>query len=265
MDVFVGGATGSTGSIDFRSSLTIRGGTFVGLTLTLGEGLGSNSTFAVEGSHATAISPRSNSSLSSQQRDPGGTPATSTLSFTLDEHGVTPIMIQSRFRGLHIEHDAASHCTLRIALSAIPPRDDVTLITSRAPSQGTFDNLPEGSKISATFARSHTYEWTLTYRGGASGHDLVLHNISDYSPGAPVTPHQSRSPRRQRLSGGTAQSIRSPSHPVVSVPRRGRIRGRHARRVVAAAPSTSTTSTTQAPAACEPPSTPQSPASSYSA
>jgi hypothetical protein len=184
MDVFVGGATGSTGRMN-RSLLTIRGGTFVGLTLTIGEGLGSDSTVSIEGSRANAIRALEFVQLV-PAADPGGTPGTATLAFTLDEHGVTPIVISSRYSGLRLQHDATSHCRLDIALSAVPPRDDVTLVSSRAATRGTFDGLPEGSEISADYA-GRTYRWTLTYSGGASEHDLVLHNRSDYASDAPIT------------------------------------------------------------------------------
>ena len=184
MDVFVGGATGSTGRMN-TSSLVLRGGSFVGLSLTVGEGFGSHSTVSVEGSHLAGISALEFVSLLAAQ-DPSGRPGDSTLSFTLDEHGVTPITIQSRWDGLHISHDSTSHCHLRIALSAVPPRDDVTLIASKAPNTGIFDDLPEGAQVHADYA-GHTYTWTLTYRGGSSGHNLVLHNTSTYGADDPET------------------------------------------------------------------------------
>lgn len=184
MDVFVGGATGSTGRRN-HGSLTIRGGSFVGLALTIGEGLGSNATVSIEGSRANAISALEFVQLV-PAADPSGTPGTATLGFALDEHGVTPITISSRYSGLRLQHDTTSHCRLRITLSAVPPRDDVTLVSSRVATRGIFDGLPEGSEITAVYA-GHTYRWTLTYRGGSSGHDLVLHNRSDYASGAPVT------------------------------------------------------------------------------
>lgn len=53
-----------------------------------------------------------------------------------------------------------------------------TLIASRAANDGEFSGLPEGSQISANF-REHRYTWTLTYRGGNSGHDVVLRNVLD--------------------------------------------------------------------------------------
>lgn len=184
MDIFVGGGTGSTGRMN-KSSLVVKGGQLIGLTMTVGEGLGSNSTVEVDGSRATAISALEFVELLANS-DPGGTPATTTLAFTLDAHGVTPIAIQSRWQGLSIEHDAASYCGLRIGLSAVPPRGDVTLVSSHVPTRGTFDGLPEGSEIMAEYGH-HIYRWRLTYQGGSSGHDLVLENRSVYPPDAPVT------------------------------------------------------------------------------
>jgi len=190
MDVFVGGATASTGRMN-RSALIVNGGELIGLTLTLGEGLGSDSTLAVNGSRARAISALEFVDLLAHS-DPGGKAATATLSFTLDAHGVTPISIQSRWHGLRIDHDAESHCVLHIDLSAVPPREDVTLISSRVATQGAFDEMPEGSEITAQYDH-HVYRWQLTYQGGTSGHDLVLKNRSVYEPGAPLTHVLSRS------------------------------------------------------------------------
>ena len=184
MDIFVGGATASTGRMN-RSSLVIKDGRLIGLSLTAGEGLGSDSTVEIVGSRSTAISALEFVEMLAFS-DPGGKPATTTLAFTLDAHGVTPIAIQSRWQGLRIRHDNASHCRLSIRLDAVPPRDDITLISSRSPTQGIFDGLPEGSVVSAEH-NGHMYLWRLTYQGGASGHDLVLANRSTYPRGAPVT------------------------------------------------------------------------------
>lgn len=191
MDIFVGGATASTGRMN-RSSLVIKDGRLIGLSLTAGEGLGSDSTVEIVGSRSTAISALEFVEMLAFA-DPGGKPATTTLAFTLDAHGVTPIAIQSRWQGLRIRHDNASHCRLSIRLDAVPPRDDITLISSRSPTQGIFDGLPEGSVVSAAY-NGHMYLWRLTYQGGASGHDLVLANRSTYPRGAPVTHTLATSP-----------------------------------------------------------------------
>ena len=184
MDIFVGGATGSAGRMN-RSLLRIRGGRLTGLSLTIGEGLGSNSTIEIMGSAPQSISALEFVEMHARS-DPGGTPAVTTLSFILDAHGVTPIVISSRFQGLVIDHDQSSRCRLDVKLSSVPPRDDITLIQSRASGSGEFSGLPEASQVTADF-NGHTYTWTLTYRGGTSGHDVVLHNTSIYPPDAPVT------------------------------------------------------------------------------
>src|SRR5439155_7256885 len=61
-----------------------------------------------------------------------------------------------------------------------------TLVSGHVPIRGTFDALPEGSEVTAQY-EGQTYHWALTYRGGASGRDLVLKNKSEYVAGAPVT------------------------------------------------------------------------------
>jgi len=184
MDVFIGAATGSVGRKN-KAALIVRGGSFLGLTLTVGEGLGSESLVSIEGSRPVAIHALEFVQLLARA-DPDGTPGRTTLAFTIDEHGVTPITMGSRWRGLEIDHDRTSQCSLQIGLKAIPPRDDVTLVSSAVAIRGTFDGLPEGAGIAADFG-GRTYRWTLTYRGGAGGHDLVLRNQSVYAPDAPVT------------------------------------------------------------------------------
>lgn len=184
MDVFVGAATATTKRMT-KAALTIEGGSFVGRNLTVGEGLGAESLVAIRGSRPSAIEALEYVYLLATA-DPSGQPGQTTLAFTLDEHGVTPITIPSRWDGLRIVHDHRSRCRLRIALSAIPPRDDVTLVVSRVGTRGTFNDLPEGGAITAEFG-GRTYRWTLTYHGGPEGHNLVLHNESAYAGDTPVT------------------------------------------------------------------------------
>jgi len=184
MDVFVGAATASTGRAN-DAVLRIRGGSFLGRTLSVGFGYGSHAVVAVEGSQASAVHVLDYVYLQATA-DPGGRPGLSTLSFTLDERGVTPITIQSRVRGLRIIPATGGLCRLEILLSAVPPREDITLVSSHVPTRGAFDGLPEGSEITAAYGGG-TYRWALTYRGGASGADLVLRNRSSYGEGAPLT------------------------------------------------------------------------------
>ncbi|MGO9588343.1 MAG: polysaccharide lyase family 1 protein [Limisphaerales bacterium] len=184
MDVFVGAASSVPGRAT-KATLCIQGGSFLGRTLTVGAGLGAESLLSVEGSHASAVHVLDYIYIEGLA-SPEGKPGNSTLSFTLDERGVTPITVQSRADGLRIIKDTKSRCRLEIRLSAVPPRDDITLVSAHVQTRGTFDNLPEGSEITAQY-QNHTYRWTLTYRGGASGHDMVLKNRSDYPANAPVT------------------------------------------------------------------------------
>jgi len=184
MDVFVGAASSVPGRAT-KATLRIQGGGFLGRTLTVGAGLGSDSLLSVEGSRASAVHVLDYVYIQGLA-SPEGKPGISTLSFALDEHGVTPVTIQSHADGLRIIKDAKSRCRLEIRLSAVPPRDDITLVSTHLPTRGAFDNLPEGSKIAAQY-QGHTYLWQLTYRGGAGGNDLVLKNHSDYPAGAPVT------------------------------------------------------------------------------
>jgi hypothetical protein len=184
MDVFVGAATATTRRAN-DATLRIRGGTFVGRNLSVGFGFGSHAVVAVEGSQASAIHLLDYFYLQASA-DPAGRPGLATLSYTLDDRGVTPITIQSRSDGLRIKSDAVSQCRLEVSLRAVPPREDITLVASHVPIEGTFQGLPEGSEITASY-QNKTYRWALTYRGGAAGHDLVLMSRNTWTDDAPVT------------------------------------------------------------------------------
>jgi len=184
MDVFVGAASSVPGRAT-KATLRIEGGSFIGRTLTVGAGLGAKSVLSIEGSRPSAVDALDYVYIEGLAAT-DGKPGNSTLSFTLDAHGVTPITIQSRADGLRIIKDKGSHCRLQILLEAVPPRDDVTLVSAHVPTRGTFDNLPEESEITAQY-QGHTYRWKVTYHGGPSGDDLVLKNVSVYPAGAPDT------------------------------------------------------------------------------
>jgi hypothetical protein len=184
MDVFVGAATASTRRAN-DAVLRIRGGSFLGRTLSIGFGYGSHALVAVEGSAASAVHVLDYVDLEAAP-DPAGRPGSATLSFAIDSRGVTPITIQSHVGGLRIGAAAPATCRLEILLRAVPPREDITLVSTRARTSGIFDGLPEGSRISAEF-EGRAYSWELTYRGGPGGNDLVLRNRSVYPDGAPVT------------------------------------------------------------------------------
>lgn len=184
MDVFVGAATAGARRMNV-ATLRIAGGDFVARNLTVGLGYGARSRVEIAGSTPAAVHLLDYLYIEAGA-DPSGKPGDTTLAFALDEHGVTPITIQSHRDGLRILHDPSSHCRLAIMLTAVPPSDDIPLVSAHRRTQGTFDGLPEGAEISAEFA-GHTYTWALTYRGGASGADLVLLNRSHWANDAPTT------------------------------------------------------------------------------
>ena len=173
---YIGGANGTPGRA-CRGTLRIRGGSFVSRVVTLGWGCGSEALLAIEGSRADAVHVLDYITLGAYEPCQ---PSDCTLAFTLDARGVTPITIQSSSGGLTLERKkVANHCRLRIELSAIPPRDDVTLIAAKALTRGEFDGLPEGSEIVADW-KGRTFRWKLTYRGGSSGCDLMLRDVKGH-------------------------------------------------------------------------------------
>ena len=184
VDTYVGGGMGVAGRAA-RGSLIIQGGSFLVRTLVLGTGWGAQSFFGIEGSRASAIHVLQYFYVTAHAGS-DGTPGMAILSFMIDQHGVTPVTIQSTHDGLRIIKDATSHCRLQVALRCVPPREDITLVSAHVPVIGTFDDLPEGSEVTAEYERK-TYRWQLTYEGGTSHHDLALKNRSEYAADAPVT------------------------------------------------------------------------------
>ena len=179
MDVFAGAATSAERRAN-HATLRISGGRFLGRTISAGLGFGAETLVLVESSQPSAVDVLDYVYLE------GHSGGNTTLAFTLDSRGVTPITIRSPRDGLRVTRDTGSHVRLRISLTAIPPREDITLVSAHVRSRGTFDDLPEGSEISAQF-EGRTFRWLLTYRGGKSGCDLVLRNRSEYLPNDPVT------------------------------------------------------------------------------
>jgi hypothetical protein len=184
MDVYVGAANGAPERAT-KASMIVQGGSLLARSFYIGSGWGADSYLAIKGSKAGAVHIL-NCVYVQAHAAPDGWPGMAALSFTLDGHGVTPITIQSRHDGLRIIRDSKSQCRLEILLSAVPPREDVTLVSAHRPIQGAFDDLPEGSEITAEY-EWQPYRWRLTYHGGKSGSDLVLVNESHYPEHAPVT------------------------------------------------------------------------------
>ena len=184
MDVYCGAANSVPGR-GTKAVIRIDGGSFLARTLIVGSGWGADSLLAIEGSRPSAVDVLDYCYIQGFAST-NGTPGVGRLSFTVDEHGVTPITIQSHRDGLRIIKDDKSHCRLEIRLLAVPPREDITLVSGHVPIKGRFDNLPEGAEINAVY-QSRSYRWRLTYRGGAHRCDLVLKNVSEYAADAPVT------------------------------------------------------------------------------
>ena len=184
VDAYVGGGMGVPGRAT-RGTLIIQGGSYLSRTLVMGTGWGAQSFLGIEGSQASAVHVLQYFYVTAHA-DSDSAPGQAILSFTVDEHGVTPITIQSTHDGLRIIKDARSRCLLQIALKSVPPREDIPLVIGHVPIIGTFDNLADGSEVTATYEKK-VYRWELTYHGGSSGDDLVLKNKSVYEAEAPVT------------------------------------------------------------------------------
>lgn len=191
--VYIAAANGALRSCS--GTLRVRGGSVVARLFTLGWGAGSTARLAIEGSRAEAVEALDYITAGCYDEKLA---STSTLAFTLDERGVTPITIRSPRGGLSLLNEAAPNvCRLEILLSAVPPREDVTLTAANVPTRGHFEDLPEGAEIRATHA-GRVFRWTLTYKGGANGHHVVLRNVRGHLASDAVT-HTRPLPAEQAL------------------------------------------------------------------
>lgn len=112
--VYVGGANDGP-EHNCVANVTVRGGSFLARVLTLGWGSGSRSTLHVEGSQPVAVHLLDALLIGAEQKH---APSDSTLAFTLDQHGVTPLSIASRSQGLSITRGSAGNrARLKIALA----------------------------------------------------------------------------------------------------------------------------------------------------
>ena len=175
--------------LESKAVLRLRGGTLVTRSIVLA---GFGPLISIEGSKSEAFDVldfiRTNSVAGYTDA-----PSWCTFSFTLDEHGVTPITIRSTEQRNSVvlhrddeDHKGDNKSMLAIKLSAVPPRDDVTLVHALKPTMGAFYQLPEGSKVSADY-QGQTYHWTLTYQGGKTGCDIVLRHAAGFAENAPAT------------------------------------------------------------------------------
>ncbi len=189
VSAFYLGGTGEPHLASSKAKLEIRGGSFLHRIITIGWGKGAEATLQITGSRSVAV--HALDYLAMGVPGAGAVPSTSTLAFTLDEQGVTPVTIQSRRAGLSISRKSPNRCRLSIALSAVPPRDDVTLVAAQVATSGTFDDMPEGAEVRASHD-GRAYAWRLTYLGGTSGCDVVLTAVSGHADDAPVTKSRAR-------------------------------------------------------------------------
>jgi hypothetical protein len=102
------------------------------------------------------------------------------LSFTIDDGGVTPIVVEDQFDIQN--HDNAGNpsgsALLEINLAGAPPESDIVLVSADrlTPTSGTapfvnFSGMPDGTPISRAY-QNYLYTWNLDYTDG--GDDGVL-------------------------------------------------------------------------------------------
>lgn len=154
-----------------EAELEISGGSLITKYLALGWMSGSTARLRIIGSQARGIAVLNSMDCAIAN---GAKGSRNELEFVLDSGGVTPIDLRSRQATLTLARkNANSTCALRIRLNDVPPGGDVTLVHLQKPCAGTFIDLPEGSAVRAEHA-GQSYEWRMTYRGGASHCDLAL-------------------------------------------------------------------------------------------
>ena len=104
-----------------------------------------------------------------------GAGATGILDLDIDAGGISPIEIVSGGHA-HINNGTTGTRTLDISLSGLAPETDLVLIDNLGASNvlmGTFDGLPEGAPIQASFD-GQTYNWNISYLYGADSNDVAL-------------------------------------------------------------------------------------------
>ncbi len=184
VSAFYLGGSGERTLARTKARLELRGGSLLHRIITLGWGQDADAVLHIRGSRVEAAHVLDYLTMGVPGADL--VPSTSTLAFTLDERGVTPVTIQSRRAGFSISRKSPNRCRLAVMLSAVPPRDEVTLIAAQVPTKGAFDDLPEGAEVRARHD-GRDYAWTLTYRGGQSGCDVLLTKVRGHAENARVT------------------------------------------------------------------------------
>jgi len=104
-----------------------------------------------------------------------GAGADATLDLDIDAGGISPIEIVSGGHA-YINNGTAGTRTLDISLSAAPPAGDLVLLDNLGAGnvlKGTFDGLPEGAPVQASFG-GKDYSWNISYAYGPDGNDIAL-------------------------------------------------------------------------------------------
>lgn len=176
-----------------RGEMEIRGGDVMTRYLALGWGAGSTARLRVVGSKAGSIVALNAVWCSIPT---GRVGSTVELAFDVDAGGVTPIVLWNKKDCVRLSRkDRANKCFLRVGLLDTPPSGNIVLLASSRPCEGTFNDLPEGGFIRAEHA-GKTFEWRLTYRGGASKCDIALCDPHEIAADGRKVPHTSGWPAR---------------------------------------------------------------------
>jgi hypothetical protein len=194
LEICVGGASIGTGATPGTAGeLEVRGGSILARHLTFGWTAGSTARLHIVGSKARPIAVLDYLWIGIRSVESSGSAVS--LDYDIDAQGVTPIIMWQPSSMALIDSAARSTCRLHLALTEKPPVGDIPLIRLGKPCQGTFTDLPEGSAMRAEFA-GQAYEWTLTYKGGASKSDIVLTQPQTVSPDGKRTAYTAGQPAK---------------------------------------------------------------------
>ena len=103
-----------------------------------------------------------------------------TLEFKIGSTGASPIRLSDASSIILDNKGADSTAKLVVSLTAAPPAGDILLVenTNKGAVSGTFDTVngnpaPEGASVVLNTG-GVDYKYTLTYKGGTGGNDIVL-------------------------------------------------------------------------------------------
>ncbi len=195
-----GGGPGMRG----MGEVEIQNGILVSKDIELGLSAGCSSTLHIVGSKAAGVFIEDGlhigvyNYLNLEKAPP---PSKTELIFEIDAEGVTPIFTWGKTEGrvyFPVPDDKGNglgSCRLRIALLAAPPSGDILLVGSANACRGAFTDLAEGAPVQAEFG-GKTYEWKLTYRGGAQRCDIMLQDARVTGTDGRMIPHVTGKPAK---------------------------------------------------------------------